>query len=119
MFIFPETEKKLKARISSYRTALNKEKKTHHFINDGSGKRYVLFSLYFLLNDLNKSESFFNWYQEYDIWHASNFQNLDYIDDLPEAVSNAITDDERKWMARGVWLTGFSPYQKTVHRNLP
>ncbi len=64
MFIFPETEKKLKARISSYRTALNKEKKTHHFINDGSGKRYVLFSLYFLLNDLNKSERFFNWYQE-------------------------------------------------------
>ncbi|MBO9497112.1 hypothetical protein J7438_23925 [Thalassotalea sp. G20_0] len=152
MLIFPETEKKLKARISSYRSALNKEKKEYHFISDGSGKRYVLFSLYLVLNDLKKSESYFNWYQEefpddagepiqtlcwslgllrmnkpvearyklaelmlanlylipyvlgqpleqeYDIWHASNFHNLDYIYDLPEEVNNAITDNEREWM---------------------
>ena len=166
MFIFPETEKKLKARISSYRTALNKEKKTHHFINDGSGKRYVLFSLYFLLDDLKKSEIYFTWYQEefpddagepiqqlcwslsllrmnkpvearyrlaklmldnlylipyvmgqpldqeYDIWHASNFQNLDYIDDLPEAVSHAITDDEREWMAEAYGSLEFRRIRK-------
>ncbi len=152
MFIFPETEKKLKARISSYRSALNKEKKEYDFISDGSGKRYVLFSLYLVLNDSKKSESYFNWYQEefsddvgepiqilcwslgllrmnkpvaaryklaelmlanlylipyvlgqtleqeYDIWYSSNFHNLDYIYDLPEEVSDVITDNERAWM---------------------
>lgn len=62
MFNFPETEKKLKSRISSYKSALNKEKKTYGYINDGGGKRYLLFSLYFVLNDLKKSENYFEWY---------------------------------------------------------
>lgn len=62
MLNFPETEKKLKSRISSYKSALNKEKKTYGYINDGSGKRYLLFYLYFVLNDLKKSENYFEWY---------------------------------------------------------
>lgn len=62
MLNFPETEKKLKSKISSYKSALNKEKNNHGYINDGSGKRYLLFYLYFVLNDLKKSENYFEWY---------------------------------------------------------
>ena len=62
MFNFPETEKQLKNKISSYKSALNKEKKIHGFINDGSGKRYLLFYLYFVLDDLKKSNDYFEWY---------------------------------------------------------
>ena len=63
MINFPDTEKKLKSRISSYKSALNKEKKTFGHINDGVGKRYLLFTLYFVLNDLKKSEKYFEWYK--------------------------------------------------------
>ena len=56
MISFPDTEKKLKGRISSYKSALNKEKKHYECLNDEAGKRYSLFSLYFVLNDLKKSE---------------------------------------------------------------
>lgn len=62
MINFPENEKKLKSKISSYKSALNKEKKTHGYINDGSGKRYLLFCLYFVLDDLKKSKDYFEWY---------------------------------------------------------
>lgn len=63
MITFPDTEKKIKSRISAYRSTLNKELKTYGQINDGAGKRYLLFSLYFVLNDLKKSEKYFEWYQ--------------------------------------------------------
>lgn len=60
---FPDTEQKMRQRISSYRSALNKEKKDHGFVSDGAGKRYVLFSFYFLLGDLKKAEEYFHWYE--------------------------------------------------------
>ena len=63
MIDFPDNEKKLKQRISSYKSSLNKEKRAHGFINDGGGKRYLLFCLYFLLGDLKKSEEYFEWYE--------------------------------------------------------
>ncbi len=67
MINFPETDKKLKSRISSYKSALNKEKKEYGSINDGAGKRFLLFMLYFVLNDLKKSEKYFEWYEaEFD-----------------------------------------------------
>lgn len=67
MILFPDTEKKLKGRISNYKSALNKEKKEYDCINDRNGKRYSLFALYFVLNDLKKSETYFEWYkQEFD-----------------------------------------------------
>jgi hypothetical protein len=67
MMDFPDTEKKLRSRISSYKSALNKEKKTFGHINDGAGKRYLLFALFFVLNDLKKSEQYFQWYtKEFD-----------------------------------------------------
>ncbi|MGR6874012.1 hypothetical protein ACU6U9_17260 [Pseudomonas sp. HK3] len=77
MFKFPDTEKKLKTKISSYRSALRKEKKEHDFISDGSGKRYLLFSLYFLLDDANKSKEYFDWYiEEFPDCAGEPFQNL-------------------------------------------
>ena len=63
MLSFPDTEKKLKSRISSYRSALRKESATYGFINDGSGKRYLLFYLYFVLNDFEESQEYFEWYK--------------------------------------------------------
>lgn len=62
--IFPDTEKKLRSRISSYKSALNKEKKEYGCINDGAGKRYLLFALHFALNDLKKSGQYFEWYEK-------------------------------------------------------
>ncbi|MBC2703776.1 hypothetical protein [Desulfobacula sp.] len=65
--ITDQDKKKLKSKISRYKSALNKEKKIHGFINDGAGKRYILFSLYFLLDDLKKSKKYFEWYKaEFD-----------------------------------------------------
>jgi hypothetical protein len=67
MMDFPDTEKKLRSRISSYKSGLNKEKKRFGYINDGAGKRYLLFALFFILNDLKKSEQYFQWYaKEFD-----------------------------------------------------
>lgn len=59
----PDTEKKIKQHISSYKSSLNKEKKTYGSINDGAGKRYLLFCLYFLLGDLKKSSTYIEWYE--------------------------------------------------------
>jgi hypothetical protein len=64
MYSFPDTEKKLKSKISSYKSALNKEKKNYGYVNDGSGKRYLLFCLYFVLNDMKKAQAYLEWYQE-------------------------------------------------------
>lgn len=64
MSSFPETDRKLKARIASYRSALNREKRAFGAISDGRGKRYVLFALYFVLNDLKDSEAYFRWYEK-------------------------------------------------------
>ena len=64
MFDFPTTEKKLRSRISSFKSSLNREKRDHGYIRDGSGKRYLLFYLYFVLNDLKKSEDYFEWYRK-------------------------------------------------------
>jgi hypothetical protein len=62
MFVFPDTEQKLRRKISGYKSALAKEKNTHGFISDGSGKRYLLFSMYFVLNELDKSKEYLVWF---------------------------------------------------------
>jgi len=147
----PNEEKKLKTKISSYKSALTREKKTYGSINDGAGKRYVLFSLYFQLNDLKKSEEYFKWYEkefeddsgepvqklcwavslyrmgnldqaeyrladlmlsnlyvipkilgrdikEYDIWHSSSDEFIDYFDYFPKEVLEALTQEDKKWI---------------------
>jgi hypothetical protein len=151
MFSFPDTEKKLKSRISSYNSALKKEKRDFEYISDGGGKRYLLFCLYFVLNDLKKSQVYFEWYksefpddigepiqklcwtlsllrmekeneakhkladlmlsnlylipkiigldvQEYDIWHSSNYEHIDFVEYIPEAVRKNIKQSEIQWM---------------------
>lgn len=151
MFSFPKSEKELKKRISSYKSSLDKEKKNYEYISDGSGKRYLLFYLYFVLNDLEKSEAYFEWYQkefpddsgepvqklcwaislhrmgkehaakqmlgetmlsnlyllpfiigetaeEYDIWHASNFDQIDYVNHTPDEVIESIRKGEALWI---------------------
>jgi len=62
MFVFPDTEQKLRRKISSYKSALSKEKLTHDFIRDCSGKRYLLFSMYYVLDELDKSKEYLDWF---------------------------------------------------------
>lgn len=64
MLNIPDSEKKIKARISSYKSSLNKELKNHGCISDGSGKRYLLFVLYFALGDLTKFDEYITWYRQ-------------------------------------------------------
>jgi len=59
----PDTNKKIAQRISSYKSKMNREKRDHGHINDDAGKRYVLFALHFLLDDIKKSQSYFDWYE--------------------------------------------------------
>lgn len=64
METFPTDEKKIRSRISSYKSALKKEKTNFGCYSDGSGKRYSLFLLHFALGDLKKLESYMSWFQE-------------------------------------------------------
>ncbi|MCP4683005.1 MAG: hypothetical protein GY864_11785 [Desulfobacterales bacterium] len=151
MISFPDTEKKLRSVISRYKSALSKEKREHGYINDGSGKRYLLFYFYFILDDLNKSQEYFEWYnkefsddvgepiqklcwalslyrmkkedaakhmladamlsnlylipsimgqeiKEYDIWHSSSDEDIDYVEYIPEEIRMNIKDSEIQWM---------------------
>jgi len=148
---FPDTEQKVRQRISRYRSSLNKEKRDHGLIGDGAGKRYLLFSLYFLLGDLKKAEEYFHWYEsefpddvgepfqllcwalllfrmgketkakqklaqamlsnlylipsilgkhidKYDMWHASNDQDIEYAQYLPLQVRDEIRPCEVEWL---------------------
>lgn len=61
---FPETEKKVKSTISRYRSSLKKEYEKFGAYRDGSGKRYLLFWLYFVLNDLKKAKEYIEWYEK-------------------------------------------------------
>ena len=64
MYNFPKTEKELKKRISSYKSSLFEEKKKFGSVHDRAGKRYLLFSLYFVLNDLDETKKYINWYEK-------------------------------------------------------
>jgi hypothetical protein len=61
---FPDTEKKIKSMISRYNSALKKEYEKFGYYRDGTGKRYVMFWLYFALNDLEKAEKYIEWYEK-------------------------------------------------------
>ena len=64
MFTFPDTEKKLKNRITKYKRELHKEKDSQGFINDGFGKRYLIFCFYFVLGDFDNADEYFEWYKQ-------------------------------------------------------
>lgn len=63
MMTIPTDSKKIRARISSYKSSLRREKKEYGTISDGSGKRMILFWLYFLLNDHDAATDYFEWYE--------------------------------------------------------
>lgn len=63
MYDFPQNEKALEKRISSYRNALLKDQKQFGYVNDGAGKRYLLFSLYLVLNNLEQVQYYLSWYE--------------------------------------------------------
>ena len=64
MFKIPTDQKKLKSLISRYKSEMKREEKEHGFLSDGAGKRYILFFLYFILNDSAKSLDYIKWYEE-------------------------------------------------------
>ena len=70
----PDTDKKIRAKISSYKSAFNRELRDFGCISDGYGKRYLMFPLLLVLNDLKKAE-------EYIGWHDSQFS-----DDMGEPI---------------------------------
>jgi hypothetical protein len=64
MYDFPKTEKALKKRISSYKASLLKEQKKFGHVNDGAGKRYLLFPMYLVLNNAKEAQDYIAWYEE-------------------------------------------------------
>jgi len=58
----PIEPKKIKARIARYEREMRKEYETYHFIDDGSGKRYLLGPLYLLLGDTAGAIKTFAWF---------------------------------------------------------
>ena len=64
MYRFPKTEKALRTRITSYKAAMRKEKRTYGAISDGAGKRYLLTWLYFVLGDLKAGKTYLRWYEK-------------------------------------------------------
>jgi hypothetical protein len=91
MYRFPKTEKGLRSRIASYRAAMQKERRAYGAISDGSGTRYVLFWLHFLLNDLKAAKTYFRWYEkQFDDDVGEPIQKLCW------AVSLYRMDDEKK-----------------------
>jgi len=64
MYDFPKTEKTLKKRIASYKASLLKEKREYGHVNDGAGKRYLLFPMYLVLNSTKESQDYIDWYEK-------------------------------------------------------
>ena len=63
MLNFPDTDRKLKNRISSYMSSMMREKRQFGSVRDGAGKRYLMFCFYFVLNDMGAAEKYMQWYQ--------------------------------------------------------
>jgi len=131
---------------------MKKEKKTYGSISDGAGKRYLLFWLYFVLDDRKNAKKYFEWYKTefggdvgepihklcwalslyrmgeeseakyiladlmlsnlyfipkltgnnisaHRMWHSSNYSAPEYADEIPFEILEAITEDEKQWMA--------------------
>ena len=60
----PKTPKGLSGKITKIRTQLSAFKRKQGFIDDGSGVRYYLFYLYFLLDDNRRSSEYLRWYKK-------------------------------------------------------
>jgi hypothetical protein len=64
LMTFPKTPNGLSNQISRIRSQLTAFKKEYGFIDDGTGARYYLFYLYFLLGDNRRSSEYVRWYQK-------------------------------------------------------
>ena len=61
---FPTDHQKVKTRITRYERELRREFETHQFIDDSSGKRYLIGPLYLLLNDVAGAVKSFTWFEK-------------------------------------------------------
>jgi hypothetical protein len=64
MTLFPSEPKKIRARIRSYERALKKEYDEFGWYDDGYGKRYLLGTLYLLVNDIVGACKHYEWFEE-------------------------------------------------------
>jgi hypothetical protein len=60
---WPTTKQALRSRIASYRRILRQEFVAHGGFGDGYGKRFWLFTLYFLLRDDDEVRAYIDWYR--------------------------------------------------------
>jgi tetratricopeptide (TPR) repeat protein len=64
MSFFPKDPKKIRARIRSYERKLRKEKEEYGDYSDGYGKRYLLGTLYLLMDDTEGALTYFDWFEQ-------------------------------------------------------
>jgi len=64
MSFFPKDPKKIRARIRSYERKLRNEKEEYGDYSDDYGKRYLLGSLYLLMDDTEGALTYFDWYEQ-------------------------------------------------------
>lgn len=64
MALFPTDPKQIRSRIRSYERALKKEYDLYGAYDDGAGKRYLLGSLYLLLNDIEGALKHYAWFEK-------------------------------------------------------
>ncbi len=62
--MLPKTESGIRKRIQNYKSAFSKEKRKFGCYDDGYGKRYIIFYLFYLLNNDAESIKYFRWYKK-------------------------------------------------------
>jgi hypothetical protein len=151
VYQIPTEPKKIKERIRRYERQLRKERERIGFIEDKSGKRYLLGPLYMILGDTEGAIRSFEWFEatfpddigepfqylcwtlalycsgdleaaaqklhqtmlsnlyliphllgseqeELDIWHASNWEQVDYLQDAPPEIYGLWDDEALQWV---------------------
>lgn len=64
MTLFPTDPKQIRSRIRSYERALKKEYDLYGAYDDSAGKRYLVGSLYLLLNDIEGALKHYAWFEK-------------------------------------------------------
>jgi hypothetical protein len=148
---FPKEPKKIRGRIRRYERELRKEREKFGFIDDSSGKRYLLGPLYMILGDTVGALQSFEWFEktfpddigepfqylcwtlalyrsgdleaaaqklrqtmlsnlylipylmgleqeELDIWHASNWERVDYPQYAPPEIYGLWDEVALRWV---------------------
>ena len=151
MYQFPKEPQEIRERIRRYERELRKERERIGFIEDRSGKRYLLGPLYMILGDTEGAIRSFEWFEttfpddigepfqylcwtlalyrsgelegatqklrqtmlsnlyliphllgseqeELDIWHASNWERMDYLEDAPPEIYGLWDEKALQWV---------------------